>query len=278
MSRYDNIIQKAQTLLPNLEVPIIPDELLKIQQLLSAHDMPDFQQLADLISLNPYIAAEIVSLANMPLFNQQGIRVKDLDSAIFHLGLNQIKDYVLSIHIKQKFLDKSFKGLGQHSHTIALISATIASNVKDLNRSEAFFLGLLHDIGCFALFQMDTNYGVVFQNSENRFNDNNQAEFQRYGTSHSAFGYVIDKQLNLPEEVALSVLFHHETKIERINHANIRRNITVLRLAHLIHYQQLNHQPHLKTKAQLAFNETCELLGIDDNTLRKIHQQTSQYL
>ncbi|WP_321277516.1 HDOD domain-containing protein [Thiomicrorhabdus indica] len=275
MSRYDKIIQKAQTLLPELDVPIIPDELVKIQQLLNKHDMPDFQQLGDLISQNPYIAAEIVSLANLPFFNPQGTHIKDLDSAIFHLGINQIKDYVLSIHIKQKFLDRSFKGLGQHSHKIALICAAIANNVKSLNRSEAFFIGLLHDIGCFALYQMDPNYGIVFQASESRFNDNNQAEFKRYGTSHSAFGYVIAQTLNLPEDVALTVLLHHETKFERINHCKVRTNITMLRLAHLIHYQQTSDQPNLQTKMQQALNQACELLNIDETTIRKIQLQTN---
>lgn len=271
-SKYSKIVRKAQELYPSIDAPVFPVELHQLQTFLEQHETADFQKVANLISKNPYLAAELVSLANAPIFNPKLITIKDLEGAIFRLGTTNIRDYVFSIHIKKHFLDRGFHGLSMHSQTIALITATIANFVECVKKSEAYFLGLVHDIGTFAIHQLDDSYGMIF-NAKNRvFTASNEQEFHHYGTSHSAFGYVLAKELNLPEEIAQTILLHHERDIDRINNPKIQKNVAILELAHLINHQRQVKSNALNQEQTAIYEMCCKVLQTSPLLMNKIQR------
>ena len=119
-------------------MPVLPKELLELQTLLITHDIPNIKQIVELISANPYIAAELVSIANMPVFNPpQATKIMDLDGALFRLGMINLRHYILAIHLKNNVLDKGMNGLSYHSQMIASIASTIAELTQGIKKAEA---------------------------------------------------------------------------------------------------------------------------------------------
>lgn len=274
-TRYQVSIENAQQFLTEIELPMFPEELFKLQKLLDEHDVPHLKAVAEIISRNPYLAAEIVSLANIPIFNPKLIHIADLDSAIFILGIQNIKDYVTSIHIQQKFLDNSFHGLNLHCKNIALICSALAKHTNSLPTSQAYFLGLIHDIGTFAIHQIDANYGLIFEGTNMQFKVSNEKEFKRYGTSHSAMGYIMSKELRLSKEVSLAILLHHDTHPKRIKNANIRTRVALLALSHLISIQIKKDNVSFTDEQSEVYEACCQILNITEDVIKKVHNQVN---
>ena len=272
-SEYKTTVLRAQELMPHIQVPNFPDELQKLLALFELHEIPDFKEVANLISLNPYLAAELVALANTPVFNPKLIAIRDLDAAIFRLGINNIKDYVLSINIKQHFFEQTLHGLNFHSQTIAIISAAVAKVIKHIQKSEAYFIGLIHDLGAFAIHQLDKNYGILLHSSQTKHQHRKQYEQDLYGTSHSALGYVLAKELNLPEDIAITLLLHHEQNIESIKSPVIRNNVAMIELAHLLSMKLSGSEAQWSHKQSQMFERCKQLLRVDEHAMSQIFQE-----
>lgn len=274
---YKQSVLKAEKLMSKIDSPIFPNELVELQALLSQHDVPNLKRTSQLISQNPYLAAELVSLANIPVFNPKLVKINDLDAAIFQLGINHIKSYIFSISLNQSFLEKGYQGLSQHSQNIALIISAIARATKVIHQSEAYFLGLVHDIGSFAIQQIDSNYGMVFEGKNLNSMVSSQKESNRYGTSHSALGYVMSKALQLPKEISLTILFHHEPDIEIINNPRVQRNVALLELSHLIRIQQEYGTDGLQMEQTELFERCCRVLNMSSVEIDEVHKELSHF-
>ncbi|MBO1923435.1 HDOD domain-containing protein [Thiomicrorhabdus sp. 6S3-12] len=282
MPTYGTQVQVARKLIKQIDIPILPDELVQLQQLLQQHEMPSIKKLVELISRNPYLAAELISLANTSIFNSKMIPVQDLESALFRLGINNLRDYVTSIHIKKNFLENSLSGLSYHSQIIAEITSLIALETNLLKPSEAYLLGLIHDIGSFAIHKMDENYGMTFHHSHQSFHAANDHDCKKYGTSHSALGYVIAHELHLPKLIAHTILLHHEQHTMRIKEADLRRNVALLKMAHFLEMDlRFKNSKQANTHRNCADEqeqiERClAVLGLNQQHLKQIDSRLAQ--
>lgn len=278
MANYKAEVAEARKLLEKIQIPMLPNELVELQTLLNGHEMPNLSLVVELISHNPYLAAELVAIANSPMFNPRLITVQDLESVIFRLGVQNLRHYILSIHVKKQILDKGYKGLSFHSQSIAIISAAIAIHVNGIKKTDAYLIGLIHDIGSFAIHQLDQNYGILFNGQQVEFNSTTEQEFNRYGTSHSAFGYVMAKEMKLPEDLARIILLHHEEKLSSIRNHEIRLKVALLEIAHLINSKRINKKPDLTPEQKKLFEESRQILDLTQTDIDKIEKEIETYL
>ena len=146
-----NYIKTAEVLLTKIQMPILPEAVLALQKLFNESDLPDPQQVQKLISSNPFLAGELVGISNLLSRSNLSLqKIKDIEGAILRLGYIQIKNYVLSIVIKEMLCEHKIKSLSKHSQNIAIIAADIARavRVRRFIRLSKDFVGDAAAIGC----------------------------------------------------------------------------------------------------------------------------------
>ncbi|GKT12545.1 MAG: hypothetical protein ISEC1_P1523 [Thiomicrorhabdus sp.] len=265
-------IEKAQELLEGFEVPLLPEAALKLQKLFNESAMPSPKKVKDLIAMNPFLAGELVSLANIPsLSNTVGIIIKDLDSAIYRLGNKRLKNYILSIYVKKIISEYQVNGLSYHSQDIALIASQIARFNKYVSPDEAYLLGLLHDIGGFALTEIDPHYGDDFIKNQFKYLSMSKYEEATFGTTHAALGYLIAQSWNVPNYISQTILLHHIHSIDLIENTKLRSLISTIELAHSISNIK-NHKNKASGEAKNIYEKCKHILDISDDELYEILQ------
>ena len=267
-------VEVAQKMLEGFEVPLLPEAALELQKLFKESAMPSPDKVKQLISMNPFLAGELVSLANIPsLSNAVGVIIKDLDSAIYRLGNKRLKNYILSIYIKEIISNAHVNGLSYHSQDIALIASNIARYNQYVSPDEAYLLGLVHDIGGFALSVIDPNYGENFVGKQFKHISMSKHEEATYGTTHAALGYLIAQSWNVPKYISQTILLHHISNISAIENDKLKNLIAVVELAHSISVIK-THKNEISDEAQRIYAECQKILDLTDHEINEIVQNS----
>ena len=196
-----------------LELPSIPYIYIKKKKKLSSVET-SFKEIGKIISEDISMTAKILQIVNSAFF---GIpqKIGNVEQALKYLGFNQIKSLVLYIKIFSMLnLNVSKKTnvnmLWQHSLCSAVISSEIArlNNFPRSDVEDAYFAGLLHDIGKIILLKLDDySDNIGYFNSE--YKDVLESEKERFGIDHSQVGKYILGIWNLPENIVQCVGDHH---------------------------------------------------------------------
>ncbi len=211
------ILKKLESL---TQVPTIP---YVITQVLNAvdDDKLSASNLATIIEKDQSLTARVLTVANSSFYGFSR-RISTIDLAIVILGLNTIKEIVLSLAI-QRFFAKvrkdlfDIKDFWQYSIFCGSTSRVIARRFNYKLAAEAFVAGLIHDIGILIIIQyFPKEFEKIrdLQMSEPiSFID---AETSILGCTHSEIGAWFVKKWKLPEKIENAVLLHH------LNYADAR--------------------------------------------------------
>lgn len=270
---YKNQIDVAEQLIRKTCVPVLPTVVTQLQTLFAQNETPSATKIKELLIVNPILTAEIVALANIPaLTNSPHIKIKDIDSAILRLGTKYLKNYVMAISVKELLNTSKIVGLSYHSQVIANISMEIARYNKFIRPDEAYLLGLIHDIGAFILAEIDDNYGATFVGKQTNHFGLEQDEEARFGTTHSAIGYVLTHSWNLPNYISQTLLLHHSPSLDKVENDKLKNMIALIELAHAM---AIKHK-HGKQETKLN-DDICKLsqniLGLSDDDITEIHKK-----
>ncbi|MDG6773706.1 HDOD domain-containing protein [Thiomicrorhabdus sp. ZW0627] len=268
---FKDQIDVARQLLSRIEIPLLPKEVLGLQKLFNESEMPDPNKIKALVSANPFLAGELISLANLPTISRGNpITVRDIDSAIYRLGNKQLKNFILSIYVKKALDNNKIKGLSYHSQMIAIIAMTISRYNKFVTSDQAYLLGLMHDIGSFALSELDENYGNSFVGTLFEHYTSHKNEYSKYGTTHSALGYVIAGTWSIPPYIGQTILLHHEPRISAIKNDKLRSLVAIIELAHAIALRQ-NRRVQESAENIAIYKECQRILELTDDEMEIIH-------
>lgn len=267
---YKEQIDVAEQLLRKITIPALPTAVLELQKLFDKPETPNPIEVKKLVSANPYIAGELVGLANIPaLTNSAHTKIKDIDSAIYRLGNKYIKNYVTAIVVKELLNTSKIAGLSYHSQTIANICSIIARYISLIRSDEAYLLGLLHDIGAFALAEFDENYGPVFVGKQANHYALEEHEIALFGTTHSALGYVLVKSWLIPNHISQTILLHHSTNYKIIENEKLKNLIALIELAHGLAIKQSNAKQENETNESIC-QESATVLGLSEKEIAQI--------
>ena len=175
------------------------------------------------------------------------------------------------------------KSLSKHSQNIAIIAADIARYNKCIRIDEAYLLGLVHEIGSFALCELDENYGEIFERNLAEDHVIEQSEVELYGTNHAALGYVIAHTWNIPSYIAQTILLHHTDDINSIKNNQVRCAVALIELAHALASEHEtraycpddeDYERLPEVEAYLNIEQTCQkILDLSDAQLNDIRIQ-----
>jgi HD-like signal output (HDOD) protein len=131
---------------------------LKIRDLLRDPNV-SIEHLARVLQSEPIISAKLLLMANSAaLGSSGGSPITELNGAIMRLGLESVKTASFALAIAQLLRSKhmsAYTGLSaqiwEHSILVAAIARQLSRRFKRAKPDEAFFAGLVHDIGAFYL-------------------------------------------------------------------------------------------------------------------------------
>lgn len=138
-----------------VRVPVLPDVALRVREMIQKPDTT-LNQIAEIVSLDPSIAAGIVRVANSPACRGV-VEVSGCRDAIARLGMKAAGDLVLAMTMSNvfksssKLLTKRMNTLRRESARIAALCCVLARESKCVPPDMAMLTGLVHDIGSIAV-------------------------------------------------------------------------------------------------------------------------------
>ncbi len=195
--------------LPTL--PMVANNVLKLTQ---DPESTAFE-IAEAISQDQVLASKVLKTANSAYYGFPR-KINNINYAIVVLGLNNIKNIVLSTSIMGQF-PKSDKNLlfdrtdfWKHSLLCGIICTKISEHLGLKNADEMFMCGLLHDFGKLIL---DSFFHKEFVQALELSKTKNiplmTAENTIFSFNHSGIGALVLKRWSLPSSMVRAVEFHH---------------------------------------------------------------------
>ena len=138
-------------------IPKLSKSALSLVSDLTSYDTPQ-SKILTAINEDPALAGKVISIANSPLYIASDTEIKDLDHAVTMIGLVRLKEVVLKSIMADKFELNSYyfetfgKALWEHSSEVAGNAKKIAEQ-SGLNGNQAYFIGLIHDLGKLIIFK-----------------------------------------------------------------------------------------------------------------------------
>lgn len=196
-------------------LPSFPALYLEILREIEAPNC-SIENVADLVSKDPAIAAKILRVANSAAVGL-GERVTNLTDAVQQLGLTTVRSLVLSAQVYGNFApgrlkDFSADQLWNHLMKCADLARTIMrrDRAEVADAEDAFTAGMLHDMG--KLMLADGMPAEFAQSMELAARENlSQVEAERavMGADHAGLAAYLFGLWGLPASIVEAVAFHH---------------------------------------------------------------------
>ncbi|QYJ75448.1 HDOD domain-containing protein [Shewanella sp. FJAT-52076] len=133
----------------------LPHDLIELDKQLANPEV-DTDEVIALIKRDPVLSAEVIQLCNAPAFHRGAKDITSLQQAVVILGREQLRRFVSAVKVREVVEIKPiyYRRFGaevwRHSLQVAYLAAELAKEDQDT----AFMLGLIHDVGKIAIFQM----------------------------------------------------------------------------------------------------------------------------
>jgi putative nucleotidyltransferase with HDIG domain len=169
------------------------------------------------VSLDPVLTGRILQLINSAYYSLP-TKVNSLTRAIILLGLNTVKNVVLSFAIFETFSKRdSFRVVAAdefwaHSLSTAVIAKLLAARqgVPRGDQEDFFVAGLMHDIGKIPLNHLFSDlYWQAAQVAESSKRGMRSAEEELIGTDHCQVGLMIARKWQLSDAMVEALARHH---------------------------------------------------------------------
>jgi len=221
------------------QLPTLPAVATRILHATASPDTGTAEIVA-LIESDQALTSKILSLVRRSNLGV-GRKVATVNQAVVLLGLNAVRNAVLSIQIYETFaahasgtgqgLDRT--GFWKHSLAVACAAQLIARRLHPpVGPDEAFVCGLLHDLGKIALDAcLPKSYARVVRETEARRACICDIERAVLGVDHTVAGKRLAKRWNLPEAVVDCIWLHHQPPGGLPSAGTSRRMIEVVHLA-----------------------------------------------
>lgn len=194
--------------------------------------------LADIVELDPALAAKIFSLSHEHGVNLPSLKFS-LRLALDRLPADLVRQAILSVkvlaaseleHGPDNVTMLPAKGLVLHSLAVACCAKDIAAITTDKIEPElAYYAGLLHDTGKFALQEtMPKSLAEIVQEAKATEVSSYTVEQKRLGTNHTLLGKSLAQKWHLPESISFAIWLHHSDTVA------ISHDVPEARIAQLV--------------------------------------------
>jgi HD-like signal output (HDOD) protein len=193
-------------------IPAFPPIVLRALDLLS-EDTPDVLQLVQEISSDATPAAQLLKLANSPLFGFTA-QIGTVHHSVVALGLIRVRSLVVAVattnYMRQALGTEGMNKCWRHTLASAILCRELA-HAAGMPGDRAYSFGLLHDIGRLGLLvAYPKAYDQVLRDADRDAVSLLDAEKKRFGMDHCEAGRQLVEQWRLPPEFRVIAGRHHD--------------------------------------------------------------------
>jgi diguanylate cyclase (GGDEF)-like protein len=179
-------------------------------------DECSLERLARIIEADPALVLKILRLANSSYYGLV-TKVKTLPHALSILGLNAVKNIVLSFVLMENFRQTDGNvfnyDLFWRRSVTAAVGADLVCEVIDQSGEDIFLTGLLQNIGVLLLYICrQEDYLAVLEDTRFSPSSWEAVEAERFGFSHQDVGACILQDWGLHENIYQPIGHHHSPK------------------------------------------------------------------
>ncbi len=196
------------------QMPSIPAVVLPLLRYLEQPaDRLEMQKVVDLISQDKSLAAQVLHMANSPLFGRYQA-VDSVRGAVVALGLRRMRDITMSCSMLS-LLPSQVSGfdpvtLWEHSLACALVCRRFAQKIGYGDAEKAYLAGLLHDLGMLVnMWLLPREFTRVVGEARSRQIALLQAEQEVLGITHCDTDQLLADHWHLGEDISQVIRHHH---------------------------------------------------------------------
>jgi len=210
------------------DLPAFPAALKKLIFMIE-NDSTSFEEIAQIITLDPYLMTKILALANSAYYG--GTRkITNIIQAVTRIGTKEIKHIAVSIYLNKLFKNINLNNIilrkfWQHSIATAFISNYIAryfhDHIKQFIKDEEQFytIGLLHDIAYLILdVYLPEKVEYIIEMMEKSDKSSILEIEADLGFFHAREGANLLRYWEIPESIVTSIEYHHDPENCRGEH------------------------------------------------------------
>jgi len=197
-----------------VKLPTLPGIAVRILDVVKKEGS-NLNEIAEIISSDPPLSAEVLKVSNSALYGLTS-KVSTVPRAVSLLGIDAVKNLALSFSLIKHFyvsekIAFDYTAFWKNSLTAALTSKILAQNLNPDAAENAFFVGLLHNIGILAILQcMPKQYSLVLQEmARTPPCDFHVAEKRILGFDHAEIGEYFTRKWGFLDIFSLPIRYHH---------------------------------------------------------------------
>ena len=201
----------VDALIKSIRIPPRPSLLADLQRELASSD-PSPAEIARIVASDVGMSGALLKLANSSIFGGRR-KAKSIEQAILFLGINQVASLMTGLLARQAIpansaaLASFWDVSSRRAEAMVFLSRRLRIGETDV----AHTFGLFCDTGVPLLMDRFPGYAATYAaaslETERPFT---ALEQERHSTTHTAIGTLLARNWGLSEDVAWSILHHHD--------------------------------------------------------------------
>jgi len=195
------------------KLPTLPGVAIRILQAIRS-ETPNTREISEIIASDAPLSARVLQLVNSSLYGLSH-QITSVHQAMMYLGLNAVKNLALGFSLVNNFSNKTKSALNHvqfwKDSLIGAVAAKLITESIDKKQGEnAFFLGLLQDIGMLILsHSMPNEYGDLLAKAKSNGTPLHEIESAILKFNHMDVGEYVTHSWGLPPEFSAPIGAHH---------------------------------------------------------------------
>jgi diguanylate cyclase (GGDEF)-like protein len=202
-------------------LPTLPGIAMKILEAVK-NEKNSLTEIANILSTDPSLSAEVLRIINSSFYSLK-VKVTTVQHAVSLLGISAVKNLALSFSLIRDYRKGTlnqfdYSQFWKGSLVGAIACKLISERLIPRFAEDAFFLGLIHNVGILALHQcMPEQYSLVTQEMDTSLCSYHEAENCIFGMNHMELGEYLVRKWGLPETFCASIKNHHDPNLSNKN-------------------------------------------------------------
>jgi putative nucleotidyltransferase with HDIG domain len=246
-------------------LPVFPRAAREVVTCLSSRDA-SVHDLENVASLDPVMSGLLLQAANSSFYSPRSA-IASVRHAITYIGLEATRKVLLAATFRSSFASLRMHHLWNHSLDVAQTAERLATRSRmQLNPSEAFLAGLVHDVGRLAFSIMPAAFLERFYRLTDRGCPAVEVETCLSGLCHGEVGAQTLVQWKFPDALINAVRWHHRP--ERSSSA----------LTSLLYLAEVASESEEDLPSAIRLRTACELTGLEAESLEDLNREEQGYL
>ncbi len=212
-------------------------ELLSLLQGEIQCDHIDIAKITKIISGDVAASAQVLKTINSAFFGIK-VDVTSVQHAISLMGVDAIVDLIMGLELEKSLNDElvALPRFWDSAKNTASLCAFLANKLELYDASQAYTLGLFHDVGIPLMASKFPDYLETLKAvNEDGSGLTTDLEDKRYNTNHADMGYFLSREWGLPNNVRQVIRQHHDCmpilKKSSANTDDVTKLMAILKLA-----------------------------------------------